>query len=261
MEMNAEIRKAFAAIRADEPLVAATRQKLLGRAPARLRRRLALRSSVLVMLAVCLLAASLVSVRIPVAAVSIDINPGIGLDVNLYNRVIAARGFNPAGQAIVAALALEDKSVRTAVGAVIAMAARQGYLAGDGSSLIALTTSADLVPARNQLAKAAEKAARQALDEAGQPAEILSSHTALARVAQARELGISPGRMNLIEKLQELDPESETGDYLETDLASLMQRINQLKQQEREAEKATRDVDKENRRNDKANQGKGGNKP
>ncbi len=45
--------------------------------------------------------------------------------------------------------------------------------------------------------------------------------------------------MNLIEKLQELDPESDTDDYLETDIASLMQRINQLKQQEREAQKET----------------------
>jgi endo-beta-N-acetylglucosaminidase D len=67
--------------------------------------------------------------------------------------------------------------------------------------------------------------------------------------------------MNLIEKLQELDPESDTDDYLETDIASLMQRINQLKQQEREAQKETRAVGNENRRNEKGNQGKGGNKP
>ena len=259
--MNPEIQQAFATIRADEALVTATRRRLLSRAPARLRRRLVLRSATLVIVAICLLAASLASVHVPVAALSIDINPGIELDVNLYNRVVAARGFNPAGQAIVAALELEDRPVRAAVGAVIAMAARQGYLAGDGSSLIALTTSADLVPARNQLAKTAEQATREALDEAGQPAEIVSEHTALARIAQARTFGITPGRMNLIEKLKELDPESETDEYLETDIASLMRRINQLTQQEREAEHATRAVDNENRRNEKGNQGKGGNKP
>ena len=259
--MNPEIQQAFATIRADEALVTATRRRLLSRAPARLRRRLVLRSATLVIVAICLLAASLASVHVPVAALSIDINPGIELDVNLYNRVVAARGFNPAGQAIVAALELEDRPVHAAVGAVIAMAARQGYLDTDGSSLIALTTSADLVPARNLLAKTAEKAARQALDEAGQPAGIVSEHTTLARVAQARELGISPGRMNLIEKLQELDPESDTDEYLETDISSLMRRINQLKQQEREPQKEPRAVGNENRRNEKGNQGKGGNKP
>jgi hypothetical protein len=243
--MRNEIKKAFDPIRADQALIDQTRLSLLsGTVRHTARRRLVIMrtaafAAITVLLAGIVLVSGLALSQITVAAVSVDINPGIELDVNLFNRVLNAKGFNGQGLALLEGLDLQNKPVRQAVEAIVTAAVQKGYLASDGSSIIAITTSTDLSMMKNKLEKQTQTAVQQALDDADSQAVIYQENTALARVSEARQLNITPGRLNLIQRLTELAPETNVNDYLTVQISDIMKQIIERQKEQREQDRET----------------------
>ncbi|MDW7657166.1 MAG: hypothetical protein SCM11_08330 [Bacillota bacterium] len=242
--MRNKIQKAFDPIRADQDLLDRTRRFVQGTSRQMTRRRLVLLrtaafAAVTVLLISIVLLSGLALAQTTVAAVSVDINPGIELDVNLFNRVLTAKGFNDQGLALLEGLELQNKPVQQAVEAIVAAAVRKGYLASDGSSIIAVTTSTDLSMMQNKLEKQTKAAVQQALDDADSQAVIYQENTALARISEARQLNITPGRLNLIQRLTELAPETDVNDYLTTQISDIMKEIIALQKEQREQERVT----------------------
>jgi hypothetical protein len=204
-----------------------------------LRRSLAAAAIVLLLSGLFTLA-GLAAAKITVAAVSIDINPSIELDINILDRVIAARSFNERGTEILSQLELVNMPIRDAIGQVILAAAKSGCLAGDGSSIIAIITSTDNKALKNKLENITDDVSRQVLTEESQQAVIYHDNTALARVAEARDMGnITPGKLNLIHRLVDLDPTKEVSDYVEDEVSDIMKQIVALEKQKRAEEKET----------------------
>lgn len=254
------IKKAFDPIRADQELIDRTRDSLIsdeGRKKGRHSRRAVwMRSlaaaAVVVLLIGVFTGAGLFLSRATVAAISIDINPSILLDINALNRVISAKAFNEEGTSILADLNLKNLPVKNAVGGIVAAAAQAGYLAQDGSSIIAITTSTDNESLKNRLEQDTEDATQQALKAQGRAAVIYHDNTALARIAEARRLGITPGRLNLIQKLIALDPSQVVDKYLESKVSDIMKEVIRLQNIKRNAEKSadqsTKESEKESER-------------
>ncbi len=238
--MRKMIRKAFDPIQADQALIEKTRLSVAD-APARtvkpsrkqIRIRYLAAALAIVMLAGIITVAGLALTNTTVAAVSVDINPSIELSVNALNRVVAVQAFNEDGEAILAGLALIGKPAGAAVNEIIAAAAEAGFLSEDGSSIIAITTSADIAIIRDKLEQDTEEAAQEALEEEEQEAVVYHDNTALERVAEAHRLGITPGRLNLIQKLIALDPTKNVNDYLNTKACDIMKEVVRLQKEQR----------------------------
>ena len=256
--MKQMIKKAFDQIRADQDLIDRTRDSLISaegrKTGSHSRRAVWMRSlaaaAVVVLLIGVFTGAGLFLSRATVAAVSIDINPSILLDINALNRVVSAKAFNEEGTSILAELNLKNLPIKNAVGDIVSAAAKAGYLAADGSSIIAITTSTDNESLKSKLEQDTEVATQQALKAQGSTAVIYHDNTALVRIAEARQLNITPGRLNLIQKLVTLDPTQVVDNFREAKVSDIMKEVIRLQTEKRDAEKAVDKITKESEKED-----------
>jgi hypothetical protein len=248
--MKKMIQRTFDPIRADQALKDRTLNNLASASAQRTRRSgsRGLKRGLAVALSILLLSgvftvAGLAMVSTTVAAIGLDINPSIELDVNPLSRVISAKAFNKEGESILATIDVANMPVKQAVGELVSAAAKAGYLAKDGSSTIAITTSTDIGPLKNSLVKQTEDATRQALDDTDSEATVAHESTGFALVTQARAMNIAPGRLNLLKKLVALDPTKNVVDlaenYKDAKASVIMKDVVALQKKLRNEEKDT----------------------
>jgi hypothetical protein len=173
----------------------------------------------------------------PLSYVSLDINPSVELGVNALGQVVTAEGYNEDGKAVLSGIKVTGKNVTEAVSAVVDSAAQKGFIENDGIILITAETDNDRKAAK--LKAKAEAGANEALTENGKSAEVTSVNVALVRRDLARDLDldITPGKLNLIQKLQAADnPTAEIDQYVdqykEADVKDIMKAIKDIKKDE-----------------------------
>jgi len=89
------------------------------------------------------------------------------------------------------------------------------------------------------LTNEAEVAVEEAITETEDTAVVYKDNVALARRDEARELGITPGKLNLIQKLMALDPTITVEDYKETKVTNIMKKVVELKKSQKGSSDAT----------------------
>lgn len=148
--MRNPIQQAFDPIKAEPELIEKTRARLSDGSSAtrradhdRRQPRVRVWAAILavVLLTGVIAAAGLTIMIKPVAAISMDINPSITLEVNALNRVISAVSHNDEGRQLIESGVLHQP-VQSAMAHLVAVAAKAGYLAEDGSTIINVTTTA-----------------------------------------------------------------------------------------------------------------------
>lgn len=181
----------------------------------------------------------------PVAYVSLDINPSIELGVNTFDQVVSAEAYNEDGQKVLEGIALINSDINKAVDKVISSAISEGYVKEDGSSGIEITTSSDKENVANKIDETAKEAANEALDDNNVNATVETEKVALERRDEARKLGITPGKLNLIQKLQELDPTISVDDYKSSSVKEIMKKTKELRKANKQDQDNTT-VDQDN---------------
>lgn len=167
--------------------------------------------------------------RRPVAYLSLDINPSVELGVNSAGKVVSADGYNADGKTILKGENLNNTDVKTAVDDLVKAASSDGFISSDGSTVIAITSETDDSNEAKQLEDTAEQGANDALTSADKTAVVYTTNVALARRDEARKLGITPGKLNLIQKLLALDPTATVDQYKDAKVTDIMKKIIALK--------------------------------
>lgn len=165
----------------------------------------------------------------PQAYVSLDINPSVELGVNAFDTVVTAEAYNEDGEIILETADVTGGTVEEAVQSLVDSAYENGYIEEDGSTVISLTSETDDEALAEKLAEESESGVNEALEAAGEEAEVEKDNVALERRDEARELGITPGKLNLINKLQALDPDAKTEDYQDKSVKYIMTAIYNCK--------------------------------
>ena len=161
----------------------------------------------------------------PVSYLSLDINPSVELGINISGRVVKVEGYNDDGKNILIGINVKGSDAKTAVDTLVKSAVNKGYIAKDGSSVISLTSETDDKNTATNLETEAEAGAKEALTTSGEKAEVLKDNVALARRDEARKLGITPGKLNLIQKLQKVDPAATVDQYKDAAVKDIMKAI------------------------------------
>lgn len=175
----------------------------------------------------------------PTRYVSLDVNPSIEFKVNMYNRVISAKGVNDDGTEIIDEIQLgklKNKKITDAVSLTIDEIAKEGYFDKEGAKIV-LAASANLDEDADDLAENLEEAANEALKNNGKDAEVVSEAVGAERVAEAQALGVTPGKLNLVEKLIESsdDPASiNKTEWLNKSVKEIMAATNENKEEDRQ---------------------------
>ncbi len=149
---------------------------------------------------------------VPYTYVSVDVNPSVEYEANIFDKVISVEGVNDDGKAIVDEGALENQMyqpIDEAISATVDEIAEQGYLQGDGVGIV-ITTASDDTDNAEEMAEELEETANEACNENGSECTACGEAIGKKRVAEARELGVTPGKLRLVEKLIESseNPES-----------------------------------------------------
>lgn len=169
--------------------------------------------------------------KTPVSYLSLDINPSVELGVNGFGNVVSATAYNNDGRAILAGQDVKGSSVKEAVSKLVQSAAQKGFVADDGSTVIAVTSETDNGSTAAHLEDAAAQGADDAVKAEGDTASVQKENVALERRDEARKLGITPGKLNLIEKLQALDPTITVDQYKDAKVTDIMKKFVTLKKQ------------------------------
>lgn len=166
----------------------------------------------------------------PTAYLCLDINPSVELGVNTFGTVVKAEGYNEDGQSILQGTDVKGNSVTEAVQNLIVAANDKGFIADDGSTVISLTSETNNTDKAATLQNNSEAGVNAALSELEKQAVVQKDNVALERRDEARDLGITPGKLNLINKLQEVDPTVTIEDYKDTSVKEIMKAINDNKE-------------------------------
>ncbi|MBK5211769.1 MAG: hypothetical protein JJE36_05610 [Coriobacteriia bacterium] len=149
----------------------------------------------------------------PQSYLSLDINPSIELGVNSFGKVVMAEAYNADGEKVLNGTDVVGSNVDEATDALITSTGANGYIAGDGSTIISLTSETDDDAMADKLESDAESGANNALEQAGYTAEVHKDRISLSLREEAIAAGITPGKLNLIHKLQSADPTATVDAY------------------------------------------------
>lgn len=142
----------------------------------------------------------------PYIYVSLDVNPSIEYSVNRYGRVLSAKGVNDDGKNVLQTIGLdsiENSTIENAVETTINEISTEGYFATEDEGGIVIATASEDSEKAEELATDLEDVADTVTEEKGEVVEVESESVGLERVMEARELGVTPGKLNLVEKLVE----------------------------------------------------------
>lgn len=141
-----------------------------------------------------------------VSYLSVDINPSVELGINAFDRVVSVEGVNQDGMDLIEGYQLKNLSVKDAVCALVQQAAEQNYIAKNGSTVIAVTAQSQNRERAEILQNQGETGVNLALREKNRTAVVYKDCSDLTLRTEAKELGISPGKLKLIKALQQMDP-------------------------------------------------------
>ena len=176
----------------------------------------------------------------PYSYVSLDVNPSIEYTVNCFDLVIDVKAVNDDGEELLGQINLNNlnnKTIHAAVAATINEIADSGYfdetaygpatdlsdskktVNSDNSTAdenphitggIIITASSKNEKKTEKLIHKLEGTAKDTVEGTGDEVEIEAISVGYDRVKRAKEFGVTPGKLNLVEKLQASaeDPES-----------------------------------------------------
>lgn len=178
---------------------------------------------------ILVVSAGIFSYAMPVYYVSVDVNPSILLKANMFERIIGVEAVNDDALPIIDELDLNNSKVEKAVTKVMARLNEKGYFETPGTDLVIATASKDDAKSE-KLAQKLEDAADEVIAQEGTEVLVDSRGAGYDMVQTAKELGITPGKLNIIthvlgfETPEEYQPIVDgvlNGDYSMKDLMSV----------------------------------------
>lgn len=191
-----------------------------------MKKKIILLSSVIILLGASISCFTLL--KTPVSYLSIDINPSVELGVNRLNKIVSAKGFNNDGEMILNGKDLINSSVTEAVNTLIKSASDKGFIASDGSTVVSLTSETDNKSLADQLTNYAIDGAMKAVKENGSTIIVRKDSVPLSSREKAEKLGLTAGKLNIIEKLQALDPSVTVDQYKDAKITEIDNKIKNL---------------------------------
>ena len=180
--------------------------------------------------------------RNPVAYVSMDINPSVELGVNAFDKIVSVEAYNEDGKKILEGTNLINTNASDAVSIIITNAISDGYITDDVTTIatatvaVEITTSTDKEKVAIKLNEVLKEAANKTLIDNNIDVEVETEKVAIIRRDEARKLGITPGKLNLIQKLQALDPTITVEEYKYSSVKIIQEKTNELRKNNKSEE-------------------------
>jgi len=164
----------------------------------------------------------------PVNYISLDINPSVELGLNKFDKVVKAEGINKDGEILLKENSIKNMSAEEAIEKLALEAKEKGYIQADGSTVIAVTALSkqdeEAVQLRNQMGEIL----RTMIQQGALNAVVYTDSSNMQLRAEAKELGLSPGKYKMILLLQSLDPGIDIEQYRNARITDILVTANEL---------------------------------
>ncbi len=167
--------------------------------------------------------------QMPIAYIDIDINLSIELGINRWNRIVSAKGYNSDGENILRAKTVLNKELQKGIKEIIQTANTQGFFTHQEGSAVSLTTMIDGLGKGEDLIEICKEIIEDYAKEEKINIEIVTAHLELQRRESAKEIGITAGKIHLINKLQDLDNKVTIEAYKDYPVKEIVKQIKELK--------------------------------
>lgn len=184
----------------------------------------------------------------PYSYIDVDINPSVEIVANRYDRILKVEAINEDGAKVLEDQSFKNKPVNFAVEEIIKQASEKGYMKEEVTNAVMLTVSSKDESKAQEVEKKVQEAAKDKIETSGVKSDVLVEKVTIERRDEARQMDISPGKLVLIERLQEVKPEAKVNEYKDTPVRDLLKAIGNEKKEVRKDEKENKDT-KENKDN------------
>ncbi|NTV89694.1 MAG: anti-sigma factor domain-containing protein, partial [Clostridiales bacterium] len=145
----------------------------------------------------------------PYYYVNMDINPSVELVANRYAIIIKANPLNEDGEKLINETTVLNKKLEDGVDEILDSAVQSGYLVKETPGAVILTVSNSKEEKADELAARLEEKVVSGLAADAVTAELLTSSASMEEHDNAKTTGLSAGKLKLIEKAREAQPDLE----------------------------------------------------
>jgi len=172
------------------------------------------------------LSSGMVAYASPSYYVSLDSNPSIVLEVNMFERVVKAEARDKEAIAVLEGLKLKNMSIEQAVGVTMERMSEMGYLQSSESKILVTATAKNQEKAEKLVAKL-QKSVAEEITESHSEAQATVNIVGYDMVEAAKNIeGMTPGKYNIIANQLGKDPK----DYVDVSIQDIMQEIKEAKE-------------------------------
>ena len=164
----------------------------------------------------------------PAEYISVDINPSVELGINAFNKVVSVNGVNEDGKKPLKENSLIRMRAEDAIEVLVKEADKQGFIAKNGTTVIAVTTISNNKEKAIQSENRNRNRIQQLTKNSNIKAIVYTDCSNLELRIQAERSGISPGKYKLISILKILDPGASIEKYKNAKVTDIIIRINDL---------------------------------
>lgn len=165
----------------------------------------------------------------PYSYVSLDVNPSIEYSVNRFGLVLSAQAVNGDGEEILQNLNLKYSSIGSALEQTVDEITAAGYFEGTDPGQIMIATACKNDGTADQLREQLQTRIMDMEQIQQRAVEVQGVAVGYNLVQEARDLGLTPGKLNLIERLiaSSDDPSSvNIEDWRNVSVKDIMKTIN-----------------------------------
>lgn len=137
----------------------------------------------------------------PTSYVSLDVNPSIEYSLNAFDRVLYVTAVNEDGEKIIVDLDVKNNDIAKAIQKTVDKLIEGGYIANDENAGVIIAASNSNKNKADKLATDLQDDTQKYINKKGETAKVEAEAVGKARVEQAKVLGVTPGKLNLVEKL------------------------------------------------------------
>lgn len=220
MDLQNKVRDAFDCVKADEELKNSTKA-FLQKARQRESRRMPAfpLAAACALLTVFLCIGSYVLLWMPVAYVSIDVNPSLELELNRLDRVISVRAYNEDGERIAGTVSVKGMPYEKAIETIVDSEEMQPYLTQDAALTFTVATDS---PGKEERLLSEIAQSHGCVDHGG-----ISVRADISLVGEAHGNGLSLGKYLVYQLLLEYDPSVTVQDCHDMSMSELHGRLEE----------------------------------
>lgn len=191
------------------------------------------------------------SYTLPYSYVDLDINPSIELTANVFDIIIGTETFNEDGARLLKNHKVNFKKLDVGIEELVDSAIQQGYLKSRTENAVLLTIISKDEKKKEKLEKYMDNAAKKALENGKIESALVSQQTNSDKHDAAKDMGISPGKLTLIEKAMKEDPELQIEDLKNAPVKEIMKHIKDIRKEQKQEEKQEKNQNKNNGQQEK----------